>query len=447
MQKLHNLAQQIYELCCANATLDELRSVILLADEHFTSLRFDRWHDNKIHQELQNHLDREAAQALCAKTIAQQEPVVLLPYLYSEAHDRLYRRVKEDLTLFATDFRGAGNLRFTLSTSSFGSATSHDRPETEKMRVREKLRGLAEQGYEMRQKVNCTNPSLIDCECNRRLLKEYVENVLHARVLSIRTHKDIIRNIECIMPLKNIQHIPCIEGIKEAEIDSNKTTLTIDDIAVIKRSSKDLSFAADFASCQPTSRDLALTNCESLLYELEKVTGTYASVYMQQEASSHSIRLHNQQNHAIISDVKRLAVESIADSATDLFDQVQDGLDRLAMEFGLFASNIAFSPNLLLTLELLPLDDSLARALSNPDKAFKFYEAPSDPFINYIENRLRGSEPHLKSLRITSYDASREGTTCAFRIRTLRAQIETTDDLVLLVNYIKNPEGGTDDVH
>ncbi len=365
--------------------------------------------------------DERMAIANHITNLCQESEILYLPYLYQAGIDFVSKRYRNDLSLFATDFLGQRGLRFIVATSSFGVPTTATlEPETEKERVAALLQSMTDKGYVIADQE--TRKALVNCDKNRALLKAYCETTLGATVTEFRSFKDTIRNFRAFLPLDKIQALT-VE--KPAETPPSNT-ITPDMDRMLKIELRHLIDATTFYDTLKNSNpDLILSNIQSTVDLIEKISGVHCSIYERSYAAHEITRNKNQAIRQIEAELKAAAPDKIGPRAFKLYDRVYMACEQFAKTLGMYPDEVVFMPHQRLRIELIPDQIGLFKGKTRAERA----ATPSMQDILAVQADI---QKELPSVAITNWSAKSDRDT-SFVIDKMTIVLNDMRDLLPLL--------------
>lgn len=441
MEQIIDMAKTLNGLLTPGRPVSDLKDGILAMDAHVSDiLKEQRFDPGKLPTEAiaGSNADHDLAAAKATQYLCRDNPVLYLPALYQAYEDYVYRRAAEDLTLFATDFACGRNVRFVLSTSSFGHTPSYTTtPVTNKTRVHALVDSLADRGYVI--VMNGHRLALRDCEANRALLRQYCEKVLDAEVTQVLTWRDTTRHVSCIARLDKIRPVtdPEPEDVPVPETLSEDLAAVVRNILVAIRDAASSYVMADVSTWCKNAAELkllALANVQATMHDLEAVTGIHADAFDDREARFAPIRKKNREARAIRERIK-LDAGGIAADAANLYDDVYGAVENLAATMGMYPATVQFQSHGVLRMELCPDTMGVSNGKARPAR-MKLMR-PSFDCMDSLFDDLRLELPNI---RVDGYEGGYEvnGADASFKLKALNLRITDTRDLVPLLRLYGN---------
>lgn len=265
--------------------------------------------------------------------LTKKNPEAAVPYAVTAYCESIGKKVDEDLLAFATDFRAARNLQFRISFSSFAASFSSTERASEQKRIEKRLREMEKAGFII-QPSKRKEHTLVDCDVNRRLLREYCEETFGRGPFEICTYKDIIRELR--MSVQYDEYMPALKKGKPDIIPSK--TLTADGVIYLKKEISDAksALASYDAMNRIGSGNTVLACLRSCVKQIETVTGIHSSIWQEVETEVAETRGKNQQIRAIEKTIQKLVTPKLIPQVREIFSKAEKNLGSLVESMGLY---------------------------------------------------------------------------------------------------------------
>lgn len=269
--------------------------------------------------------------------LSKKNPEAAVPYVITAYCESISKRVDEDLLAFATDYKAAYNLQFRISFSSFAASFRSMEQDSERKRIEQRLQEMEKAGFII-QPSKRKEHTLVDCDANRRLLREYCEKTFGRDPFEICTYKDIIRELR--MSVQYDEYMPALKKGKQDTVPSE--TLNADGTIRLKNAISDAksALASHDAMALIGSGDTTLSCLRGCVKEIETVTGVHSAIWQEVEAEVAETRSKNQQIRAIEKDIQETVTSKLVPQMRGLFSKAEKNLSALAESMGLYLSNL-----------------------------------------------------------------------------------------------------------
>lgn len=265
--------------------------------------------------------------------LTKKNPEAAVPYAVTAYCESIGKKVDEDLLAFATDFRAARNLQFRISFSSFAASFSSTERASEQKRIEKRLREMEKAGFII-QPSKRKEHTLVDCDVNRRLLREYCEETFGRGPFEICTYKDIIRELR--MSVQYDEYMPALKKGKPDIIPSK--TLTADGVIYLKKEISDAksALASYDAMNRIGSGNTVLACLRGCVKQIETVTGIHSSIWQEVETEVAETRGKNQQIRAIEKTIQKSVTPKLIPQVREIFSKAEKNLGSLVESMGLY---------------------------------------------------------------------------------------------------------------
>lgn len=336
--------------------------------------------------------------------LSKKNPEAAIPYVITAYCESISKRIDEDLLAFATDYKAAYNLQFRISFSSFAASFSSTERASEQKRIEKRLQEMKKAGFII-QPSKRKEHTLLDCDVNRRLLREYCEETFGRDPFEICTYKDIIRELR--MSVQYDEYTPALKKEKPDVIPSK--TLTADGVICLKKEISDArsALASYDAMNRIGSGNTVLACLRGCVKQIETVTGIHSSIWQEVETEVAETRGKNQQIRAIEKTIQKSVTPKLIPQVREIFSKAEKNLGSLVESMGLYLHDFHL-------LQYGRMDIVLSRSCTvfrepkikldgySEDRGCDFYVFNTMKNINTIMETVRSILP---SASLDSYEA------------------------------------------
>lgn len=237
-----------------------------------------------------------------AAELFKKNPESAVPYAITAYCDSISNQVDKDLLAFATDFKAGHNLQFRISFSSFAA----------------------------RRKEH----TLVDCDANRRFLREYCEKTFGREPFEICTYKGTIQELR--MSVQYDEYAPALKKEKPDVVPSK--TLSADGVICLKKeiSNARSALASYDAMNRIGSGNTVLACLRGCVKQIETVTSIHSTIWQEIETEVAETRSKNQQIRAIEKTIQESVTPKLIPQVREIFAKAEKNLESLVESMGFY---------------------------------------------------------------------------------------------------------------
>lgn len=339
MQILMNIFDEIEKLCVEGTNLKKFDFPVHMLDIRGKIILQALSYDPKVvpHIPLFNKMeDERLKEILQIAAAATESPEAATPYVINAYCRSIGEDVSRDLLAFATDFSASRTLKFRIAFSSFALSFSSMHQDSEKKRVQARLQAMEEEGFVIG-KSKRKEHVLMDCDENRRLLRNYCREKFGTEPWEILSHDGYLRDITVVM-----QYDRYLPVFREKEQATASNQLTADDVIRLKKAIADArnAMATYYELSKIGDGNIVLACLYGELYEIESITNVRADIWEEQEKEVADTRAKNQRIRSIEDEIQRDVMPRVVPHLRDWIGQVTNNTENFAKKMGLWLDQL-----------------------------------------------------------------------------------------------------------
>ena len=265
--------------------------------------------------------------------LSKKNPEAAVPYAIIAYCESISKRIAEDLLAFATDFKAARNLQFRISFSSFAASFSSTERDSEQKRIEKRLQEMEKAGFVIKPSRRKEH-TLVDCDANRRFLREYCEKTFGREPFEICTYKGTIQELR--MSVQYDEYAPALKKEKPDVVPSK--TLSADGVICLKKeiSNARSALASYDAMNRIGSGNTVLACLRGCVKQIETVTSIHSTIWQEIETEVAETRSKNQQIRAIEKTIQESVTPKLIPQVREIFAKAEKNLESLVESMGFY---------------------------------------------------------------------------------------------------------------